>query len=66
MNNETTPQAAPTQAPAPAPTNSLKRSNRNSGGGRRHAPSSPNASRSKKEDVIPAVGESIRITRLAN
>lgn len=52
MNNETT------------PINSLKRSNRNSGGGRRHGPSSSHASRSKKEDVIPTVGESIRIIPL--
>jgi ribonuclease J len=70
MNNETTPVATPTPAPAstptaPAtPTNSLKRSNRNSGGNRRHGPSSPRAARSKREDVIPAVGESIRIIPL--
>ncbi len=44
-----------------APGNALKRSGRNN---RRHGPSSSPRTRSKKEDVIPVVGESIRIIPL--
>ncbi len=67
MNNETTlpkensgESTAENKAPA---ASSFKKSSRNSGG-RRHAPASPRAARAKRIDVIPSVGESIRIIPL--